>query len=339
MKYRKTVKARYFITIFLCLMFISTGCGSKKEKSPGGRPELKSTPAEGKSVKTFDAGSVTFKKPFVMLGASYKKWSLARNPRYFNPENLADLINGASDSYLAYGFAGLVAADYVNGANPEQAVTAEIYDMGTTAGAFGRFSRFIENMQDPSLAGDGLAPPVKQFGKTGLGDLLFWKDRFLVHLTIMDENPEASAAGINKTAGTILPFIAAQIFKAIPGEARLPAELSLFPQKGLIPRSHTRAARKLQGYSVLNGGFSARYKIDKYEFTLFLSDKMADEKSAAKAADSVAGLTPAPLMVKAAGSRVAGVLNDGEEEPPVTVCKPLLDELAASSAALKSVAE
>jgi hypothetical protein len=67
-------------------------------------------------------------------------WQLAEEPKMYTPDNLYDYIDGNCELYFSYGFKSLVSASYKNDKAPEQTVTVDIYDMGTSLGAFGVYS-------------------------------------------------------------------------------------------------------------------------------------------------------------------------------------------------------
>ena len=210
----------------LALLFLSNpGCGGgDSSPTPKRQPLTLDSPVESRGAVTppFDASGVTWKGPGLLLTNAWGKWALAGEPRYFNAEHLYDLINGGSDVFVNYGFREIVTADYRHPEKPGVTLNAEVYDMGSLLGAFGRFSLYLDNMADPSRAGDDLPEGMQEFGILGDGDLLAWKDRYLVHLTLLDENPGASVEQIRQNADEALPAIAAQIFENVKAPAMRP---------------------------------------------------------------------------------------------------------------------
>ncbi len=322
----------------LALLFLSNpGCGGgDSSPTPKRQPLTLDSPVESRGAVTppFDASGVTWKGPGLLLTNAWGKWALAGEPRYFNAEHLYDLINGGSDVFVNYGFREIVTADYRHPEKPGVTLNAEVYDMGSLLGAFGRFSLYLDNMADPSRAGDDLPEGMQEFGILGDGDLLAWKDRYLVHLTLLDENPGASVEQIRQNADEALPAIAAQIFENVKAPAMRPPETSLFPTADILGRSWTRQWNRTLGYETLPAGFTARYQRDRALWTLFFTDEFA---TAAEAETAVTALkksaaspdagTAAPLAAMVVGRRIVGAVNGGEDPPAADIYQPSLDAL------------
>ncbi len=66
-------------------------------------------------------------------------WTVTTDTTVYTPDNLYDLIDGAADVYLSYGFTDLHLANYRDGKGTE--VRVELYRHNTPANAFGIYSQ------------------------------------------------------------------------------------------------------------------------------------------------------------------------------------------------------
>jgi hypothetical protein len=64
--------------------------------------------------------------------------------RLVNGQELFQLIDGAGEKYISYGFRQLARTDYRK-TGTEFVVTAEVYDMGSPLGAFGQYSMLLSD--------------------------------------------------------------------------------------------------------------------------------------------------------------------------------------------------
>lgn len=279
------------------------------------------------------AAEMVFDGPGALLPKTVAGWAVSRPPRYFGPDDLYDLIDGGADIYVAYGLVRMVTIDYGSPSRKGVTVTLEIYDQGSPLGAFGRMSRFLAGRADPSAAGAGLPAALAGKGLLGSGDLLFWKDRYLVHATLLDESPAATADSLRTAGLEILPPFAAAVSAAIAADPPAPAEFERFPAEDRLGRSELYAAEKLAGLAALEAGFEVRYRKDGAEWTLFASVPLADDAAAAAAAREAveaAGERRA-IQAVAAGRRVVGctVMGNALSDPAVTGLKQLAARFAA----------
>ncbi|MBN2213014.1 MAG: hypothetical protein JW723_02115 [Bacteroidales bacterium] len=96
-------------------------------------------------------------------------------------EALYDYIDGGAEQFISYGYAGAVSKTFEKPGEPE--VRAEIFDMQDSKNAYGIFSniRYEEN------AGYGQGA---QYVK---GALFFWKDRYFINITTIEETNETES--------------------------------------------------------------------------------------------------------------------------------------------------
>ncbi|MCK9460391.1 MAG: hypothetical protein M0R80_12200 [Proteobacteria bacterium] len=289
-----------------------SGCSPKE-------PEPRSTdvaPADTPPAAAPPVEKMVLEGPGEKLVREIGSWKLAAAPRYFGPENLYDLINGGAEVYVQFGLAAMVAAEYRDPAKPGLAVTAEIYDMGTPRGAFGRAARFLEGRRDPSGAGEGLPAAFAARGMMGDGDLVVWQDKYLVHLTLLDESPQATPEGMAAVGAEHLPRIAESLLARIGGETALPADLALFPTEDRIARSETWQPARLLDIDGLGSGYTVRYAEGGSAWIAFATEELPIPEAAEapwKAVKS-AMADGRRVALKVAGTRVVGIVQDGEAE-------------------------
>lgn len=142
--------------------------------------------------------------------------------RNYDPETIFDYIDGAGEVYRSYNFKGLFARRFEAAGKP--ALVVDLFDMGSGDDAFGMFTHDLEGER----AGIGQGAVYKG------GLLSFWKSRFFVSVYAEEETENSRRAVFD--AGR-------KIAEAIPGEAAVPALVSLAPradlEEGLIRYFHT----------------------------------------------------------------------------------------------------
>ena len=266
-------KAIYVVLIGVLLM--AMGCGQAKD-APAQKQTEAPAPLRGdetsdppEQADVFDSSKVELKGPGTLLKKEYGKWKMATEPRYFGPDNLYDLINGGAEIFVDYGFEQIVTTDYRDKGQPDKTITVEVYQMKTPRGAFGRISKYLENMANPKDAGKGMPESMEPYSIFGDGDLIFWRGRYIVHLTLMDEDPNATPDSIAKFSNKTMPPIGEAIFDGIEEAAPLEM-LTIFPEDHMIPRS--------QGYhydfevgTIKARLYTARYKDGDASWTLFVT--------------------------------------------------------------------
>ena len=166
-------------------------------------------------------------------------WLPQGEPATYDADGLWELINGAADTFLAYGFEEVTVQRY-----SQQDVTASIavYDMGTPLDAFGiyRTEAPAEEAALPIGAEAVVSPPYQG---------LLLKDRYYVKV-------EAYEGEIDRATGeTLLSAISA----ALPGDAGLPAEFAALPAAGMVPGSARYTRESLFGLSELEDCVHAGY--------------------------------------------------------------------------------
>lgn len=323
MSKENTVRKLAWLTL---LVWGAAACGSDKGSEEAPAPAVEEAPAPEKP-----APKAVFEGPGLLLPKSVASWTISDPPRYFGPDNLYDLINGGAEVYTEMGLERMVTCDYRSPEHPNITVTVEIYDMGSPLGAFGRVARFLNGQADPSAAGKGLPGDLEKRGLFGDTDVVFWKGKYLTHLTLMDESPDATMETIKAKGKQILPGFVTATAAAVKEDAPAPEALANLPAENQLEGSQAWEPKNLAGVNDLGPGFSARYKSGEAEWTLFFTDEKADEKQAEELQGKVtAEALGKPAAAKKAGKRLIGYVTGGEsldKEVEKTIRKQL-DELA-----------
>jgi hypothetical protein len=215
-------------------------------------------------------------------------WRVSQAPRSFTSDDLWELINGAADGYVTYGFQEVVTADYEQAGTGREAVI-DIYRMKDPLNAFGKYSE--ERNPDYRFLDIG------NEGYSGGASLNFWAGPYYVKITVFEEND-----AIEQEMVKLARSVAARV--AEPGAE--PSELSYFPEENQLPRSTLYIPRDVLAQSYLTNGFEARYEADGKQYKLVL---IAMESDAA-ARDALASYRQS---VAKGGTGVRDLTAPGEE--------------------------
>ncbi len=143
-------------------------------------------------------------------------WRQAGGDSTYDEVTIFRYMDGAGEVYLSFGFQALVVREFRRGA--EEKITAEVYQMGSGADAYGVFSR----NRSGGNAGVGQGSEYRS------GHLNFWKGPYFI--TVF------RSAGAGEAEEDVLA-IGRAIADRITGEAPLPRILSLLPDKGRVEES------------------------------------------------------------------------------------------------------
>ncbi|NVM01720.1 MAG: hypothetical protein HWN67_05270 [Candidatus Helarchaeota archaeon] len=227
-------------------------------------------------------------KSFLPLNNEVSGWKLKSALRFFQADNLWELINGAAEGYLVYGFKEMVTSEFIN-ENTKQEMVIEIYQMKDNNNGFGIYS--AERHPDNEFIDIGTQ------GYTGNMVLNFWKDKYYAKIIGFESSPEVQES---------LKDLANIIDKKIPEEKKMPEFISYFPQKGLIKSSEKFVSRDFLGHGFLQNGYIADYNIDNKEVKFFFID-CEDEQSAKSSYDKYKG------FIGDSGKIVSEIKNIGDE--------------------------
>jgi len=142
-------------------------------------------------------------------------WTPSREVELYDRENIYDLVDGQAESFFAYGFERVAVQDYENAAGA--ALSVEIWQLATPADAYGLFTAGIAG-SPVDVGNDGDQDPGRR--------LLFWQDRYAVHVRARQE---LEAAELQRVAG--------EVSTALPAGGERPELLGRLPSDGLVERS------------------------------------------------------------------------------------------------------
>jgi hypothetical protein len=175
-------------------------------------------------------------------------------------DNLWDYIDGAADTYLAYGFIDLHVAEYKKGKN---VIKLEIYKQSDLTMAFGIYS----TERSPSFR-------FQQLGSQGYmtsdGAINFFKANYYVKIRTYskDENTLKSAQSL-----------ASSVSDMLAGSTEMPSALSLFSQTGKKTNEETYINESVLGHKFLNNAFRANYESGNDVFSVFIIDNSTPEET------------------------------------------------------------
>jgi hypothetical protein len=158
----------------------------------------------------------------------------------YTPKNLYDLIDGAADLFLLYGFVDLTLAEYRQTNGP--VVRVEVYRHTSRNNAFGIYSQ--ERSTDYRFIDVGTQGYIED------GVLDFLRGVYYVKMTTHTPGKQGRDA---------LREIAGSVDTSLGQDKAWPATLALFPQEGKIANSETYIAESFLGYRILHAAFVAEY--------------------------------------------------------------------------------
>jgi len=178
-----------------------------------------------------------------------KSWTLEGQVDIYHPNNLWELINGAADSYLSYGFIELRAFEV---SRNSLHFIVHVYDMGSPLSAFG-----IYRSENPPVSDS-----VKIGAETQFSDYLavLLSGRYYVKVEsikgkVSDENSRSLIEEIHTFLGSQNDF---------------PAELSLLPQEHVAPLSESYVLDSFLGVTELRNALMAFYQDRESRYRLFV---------------------------------------------------------------------
>jgi len=185
----------------------------------------------------------------------YKKTT---NYPVFGPENLWDFINGAAETYLAYGFIDLHIIEYKKGRN---VIKLEVYRHGNNTLAFGIYStersssfRFM-NLGSQGYIADGA--------------INLFKGNYYVKIRTYSKSEKTLQAAES---------LALRVSNMLEGGSEMPEVLSLFPVLGKKVNEEIYINESVLGHKFLNRAFKAGYEVGPDIFSIFIiENKLAGE--------------------------------------------------------------
>lgn len=205
----------------------------------------------------------------------------------FVPENLWDFINGAADTYLAYGFIDLHVAEYKKG---KDVIKLEIYRHSNEIMAFGIYS----TERSPSFRFVNMGAQ----GYIADGAINFFKGNYYVKIKTYSKKQKVIQAAETLARKTEL---------LLEGTTAMPSILSEFPDEGRKINEETYINESVLGHSFLNKAFKALYQSGTDNFSVFII-KGASPEETRKTAETFIASTGIDAMSSGEGKFV---LSDG----------------------------
>jgi len=189
-------------------------------------------------------------------------FKLTEEQASYDPNNLWDIIDGAADLYLLYGFQDLHIARYTDTDSIE--IKVEIYHHNTPVNAFGMYS------QERDTADQYISVGTQGYMQDGI--LIFLTGSYYIKLSTFQHGqlPQQKMVTIARAVDKLLHQV-----------HELPNELQYFPVEGRISHAEQFVAQSFLGYSFLNNAFVVPYHTQDAMCKLFLiSSKTHDDAAA-----------------------------------------------------------
>ena len=149
------------------------------------------------------------------LPTSMGEWRASEEDETYDRATLYDYMNGGAEVYLSFDYRRVCVRKFVGPGENE--IALDIYDMGSSAEAFGVFSVSIE---DPEVS-------IGQGSEFGAGLLKFWKEKYFVAIVNL---------GVDESADQMLLEVGRAVDAAIATTGSKPEMLRLLPPDGLNER-------------------------------------------------------------------------------------------------------
>lgn len=281
-------------------------------------------------VGGFGAGHAFAEQP-VFLVDELNGFERVGDVQWYESGNLYEYINGQAVYYFSYGFKKLEHAEY-QGAEGKS-FTVDVYELASPLSAFGAFRQQMDDEAEQLEVGTE-------------GTVMEYLAMFYVGPYYVEIVPK----GIEDEGVATLSEIALAVGGAIAAPAEIPAELSLFPEDGLIEGSERYVDENLLSYSAMGRGLTAEYdKGGDETFKVFIAlaespetalevynayiEKLRspEESSMEAASDGIVGVTPyrGLSMVYILDSYVFGALGLDEEAQGRAILDTVANTLAA----------
>jgi hypothetical protein len=180
-------------------------------------------------------------------------WNIEGRPDIYTSDNLFDHIDGEAEIYFPYGFEVLASARYVNKQNPQVAIEADIYKMGSLIDAFGMYANYRRVADiETKVGAEAIISPAQ---------LLFYQDRYFVKL---------QATGTLDIGQDAFLACAKAISRNLPAGTGKPVELEALMVPAVVGKSERYIAQSLLGYSFFNHGLMADAVTPKDELQVFI---------------------------------------------------------------------
>lgn len=168
-------------------------------------------------------------------------------------DTLYEYINGESELYFPYGFEIVGSALYMKVSNPNIALVADVFKMGSLLDAFGIYSNYrMPYAEKVKIGSEGFVTQSQ---------LMFYKDRYFVRL---------AASGTLTLERAVFIACAEAIAKNLPGGSSRPKKLELLKIPDVIPQTEKYIAQSVLGYAFFRKGLIADATLDGEPLRVFV---------------------------------------------------------------------
>lgn len=190
-------------------------------------------------------------------------WVMEGKVNSYTKDTLYEYINGESELYFPYGFEIVGSALYVKVSDPNIALVADVFKMGSLLDAFGIYSNYrMPYAEKVNIGSEGFVTQ-SQF--------MFYKDRYFVRL---------AASGTLTLERAVFIACAEAIAKNLPGGSSRPKELELLKIPDVIPHTEKYIAQSVLGYAFFRKGLIAEATINGEPVRVFVILDKSEKASA-----------------------------------------------------------
>ncbi len=180
-------------------------------------------------------------------------WVMDGKVVLYDKETLSDRIDGEAELFFPYGFTYLVSARYVDKQNPQIAMDADVYAMGSLLDAFGMYANYRRK--------DDAAVSIGVEGSISSSQLFFYQDQYLVRL---------QATGTTSLEQPVFLACGKAISQNLPPRFKQPQELDAFLIPAVVQKSERYIARSLLGYDFFRRGLIADAMLGSEQVQVFV---------------------------------------------------------------------
>ncbi len=188
--------------------------------------------------------------------------ALLTPPEVFKAHNLSDKINGKADLYLSAGFRQLSCQRFNLKNDPPSWLEIFIYDMNNVLNAFSVFSSQRRDDAQPV--------ELSRFSYQTENALFFVHGPFYVEIV---------ASTSSDPLRDIMKLTAEDFVRKHPIQFEAIRELEMFPQQNLDKNSITLISANAFGYERLDRIFTAVYRLEKTDLTVFVSHRKSQPEA------------------------------------------------------------
>ena len=229
---------------------------------------------------------------------AFPGWVPVGDAQVFDQENLYSLVNGQADSFFAFGFEQVAVGRY-KGAG-DAMLDVEVWQVATPADAYGLFRANASGV--PTTLGNG-------------GDLIderrliFWQDRYYVHVRALPRAPEADLRGFSQAVSDALPSGGEppRLVSRLPVDGLVEDSILFFHQEISIQDQLWLGGENLLGLSPVTAGVLAHYDVAGTSVRLLLID-YPDKDAASSGLAALEGSDVADLVAIAAQEATLGAV-------------------------------